>query len=185
MMASIEELEGVLTRLKESNIPDKECNTEKFPIVFRRLAQEHVADRIFSNASYASTYDEAIDIALKTAETWFGPYQENNWPVDRHWLIDYIKGRYHGSRSGIYIEDKPGNEKTQFIENNPKNSAICEWELGCSQPENLQVDHITPTSLHGKHSLENYQYLCKNHNQRWKGNLLFWDVDVPMPGTRD
>jgi hypothetical protein len=175
------DLEHVLACVEQSEMPEGECDTNAFQAVFRRLVQEHVADRIFTRVEDANRFDEAAGEAVEIATEWFGGYEDGNWPFTRDWLRAYVTGRYHGQRNGSYFEDQAGPGRREFIAKNPTESARCNWCLGCDETEPLEVDHIVPASLHGKHSPDNFQYLCKIHNRRWKGDLLFWDGEIPVP----
>ena len=47
----------------------------------------------------------------------------------------------------------------------------------CGETEDLEVDHIVPTSRGGGDERENLQVLCRKHNAE-KGGMLSWEQEV-------
>lgn len=154
---------------------------EKFLWVFGNMIQEYMADRLYENVKNEKDIGVAIKKGLEIATTWFGKDDLIDWPFHRSWLKEYINGRFLGPRLGKSAEYTRDGGRNEFLKRYPITGAICQWYLGCSNKENLEVDHKHAWKIYGASSPENFQWLCKKHNNEWKKTLLFWgDNFIPF-----
>lgn len=167
--------------IKNSDVDSKDLLVEKFYLVFGNLMQEYFADLIYEEVEGERDWNASAIKSFKIADKLFGGDPFKDWPFHREWLNDYIRWRYLGPRQGTSKEDKRSGGLGEFKERNPITDAQCNWYLGCNIKDNLEADHIRAWKLHGSGSAEEYQWLCKKHNNDWKKTLLFWgDNFIPF-----
>lgn len=160
--------------------PEIEISRDRFQWVFGSLIQEFLADLLYEQVKDHRDHHEAIRVAVSLAERWFGPDELTDWPFRRKWLERYIGSRALGKREGIFPEDDLSTLRGEFRSSHPKDEAQCEWYLGCTSTDSLEIDHKWPLSVHGPTEVSNLQWLCRKHNRNWKGNLVFWDNAIPF-----
>ena len=86
---------------------------------------------------------------------------------DIYYEIDtYLKCKYNLTKEWIRIR-KTENFFLKLVE---RDGYFCQ---NCFSIHNLTIDHITPRTLLGAHTLDNMQLLCRRCNSS-KGNKLSW-----------
>lgn len=165
------ELLGVVER---SHLDPPAPTTTRFLWVFGSLIQEYMADRLFHEVEGEHDWRRAAEVATAVAHRWFGADEMADWPFPQWWLREYIRWRTLERREGTGPEDAPTGGRSEFLRNNPRSTARCQWFLGCPSIDDLQVDHKQAWSLLGAGAPDNYQWLCRRHNDLWKKTLLFW-----------
>ena len=174
-------LQELIDIANRSRIDPPKFAREKFLWVFGNLIQEYFADRVYNEVKKAKELQKTVRNGLEIARDWFGEDHLHDWPFHRDWLKDYITGRFVGSRRGKSAESKRHGGIDEFIERYPRSTAICQWYLGCIEKNDLQVDHKLAWKKYGASTPENFQWLCRKHNNDWKKTLLFWgDNFIPF-----